>query len=554
MVWSTALAVALGSGLPVVAAEVKLDRGEGVPSDALDSKDHALSVGLTKPWLADEFPEYRFSTKELYIDKYEVPHDKMVPLTKPRLTDEFPEPRLPTKELYIDKYEVPHDKMAQFQLPRHKREMYRRKGKDPPSPLLRYLEFEYSYGSESEINYRKNPNLNSSVQDDLLLLIPELNGFITYRPTDWLEATLEMILEREIPALEEDRIVLPDGEIQIAPDRKFSLLVDQLYVTIKDFTDPFAITVGRRNFEDDRHWLYDTSLDIASISLKLGKFRAEASVGREVLVDLDLLKTEQRDRINTYMLYTEYRGIEDIKLAGYTVFRDDRAGQEGRPLLMGVRSQGMPSETFSYWIELAHMRGRDDLSRDFLAYAFDVGGTYRFTDLPLNPNVTLGFAFATGDDNGNDSKNNEFRQTGLQSNETRFAGVAEFKTYGEALDPELSNLKMLTVGLGFRPAPNLSVDFVYHHYWLHEIADEIRNSALTAQMNQVDTRLSKDVGSAFDIVVGLRNLFGVRRLGLDLRAGWFFPGKAFLRDEGDEDNPNIRHADKGFAIVGKFWW
>ena len=73
-------------------------------------------------------------------------------------------------------------------------------------------------------------------------------------------------------------------------------------------------------------------------------------------------------------------------------------------------------------------------------------------------------------------------------------------------------------------------------------------------MNQVDTRLSKDLGTAFDIVLGFRNLFGVRRLGLDLRTGWFFPGKAFLRDEGDEGNPNIRDADKGFTIVAKFWW
>ena len=163
------------------------------------------------------------------------------------------------------------------------------------------------------------------------------------------------------------------------------------------------------------------------------------------------------------------------------------------------------------------------------------------------------FAFGSGDD-PNTGTNTEFRQTGLQSNEARFAGVSEFKTYGEALDPELSNLKILTVGLGFRPAPDVSLDFVYHHYWLDELADEIRNSALTAQMNQVDTRLSKDVGNAFDVVLGVRSLFGVRRLGLDLRAGWFFPGSAFLRNDGDEVNPNLRDAEDGFGIVTKFWW
>ena len=439
--------------------------------------------------------------------------------------------------------------VAQFRVPKRGR-----KGESQATQLPKRLTYQYGISSESDITYRTNPDLNKRVKDDFLILTPELNANVTYRPTDWLEATLEMIFEKEIAVREEDRIVLPDGEIQFAEKKRFSLLIDQAFVTIKEFTAPFEFTIGRRNYEDERHWLYDTSMDIASISLKLGKFRAEAFMGREVLVDLDLLRNEQRDRINTYILYVDYRGIEDTKLAAYTILRDDRDPLEGRPLLIGLRSQGMPSETFGYWSELAHMRGRDELSRDFSAYALDVGATYRFPDLPFNPNLTMGFAIATGDVNPNDNTNREFRQTGLQSNEAKFAGVSEFKIYGEALDPELSNLKIFTVGFGFRPAPNFSIDFVYHRYRLDEIAEEIRNSALTAQMNQVDTRLSKDLGTAFDIVLGFRNLFGVRRLGLDLRTGWFFPGKAFLRDEGDEGNPNIRDADKGFTIVAKFWW
>ena len=286
LVWTNALAIALGSGLPVVAAEVRVQ-----------------------------------SIKERAAD------------------------------------DVPHIQLAQFQLPEHKKEMFRRRGADPPSPLIQRLKFEYSYGSESEIVYRADPDLNKGVKDNLLILTPELNGFIRYRPTDWLEGTLEMIFAGEIPVLKEDSIVLADGEIQMVPDTQFSLLVDQLYVTIKDITAPFRFTVGRRNYEDERHWLYDTSMDIASVSVKLGKFRAEVLAGREVMWHLDLITKEERDLINTYIFYADYRGIEDIKLAAYTIYRDDREGLEGRPLLMGVRSQGAPSETFSYWLELAHMRG-----------------------------------------------------------------------------------------------------------------------------------------------------------------------------------------------------
>jgi alginate production protein len=55
-------------------------------------------------------------------------------------------------------------------------------------------------------------------------------------------------------------------------------------------------------------------------------------------------------------------------------------------------------------------------------------------------------------------------------------------------------------------------------------------------------------------VVGIRNLFGVRRLGLDLRAGWYFPGKAYRIQEGDPDNPTFRPANQGIGAIAKIWY
>jgi formylglycine-generating enzyme required for sulfatase activity len=41
-------------------------------TDAVDSKNHALKVGLAKPWFVDEFPERRVDVASFYIDKFEV--------------------------------------------------------------------------------------------------------------------------------------------------------------------------------------------------------------------------------------------------------------------------------------------------------------------------------------------------------------------------------------------------------------------------------------------------------------------------------------------------
>ena len=529
VVWSTALAFALGTGMPVVAAEVTNDRREGVPTDA------AMLPNGGNP------PAEPTSERQGSVDADTVGSPLMDPSAAETGGEQL------SKERAADG--VPKGPMAQFQLP-----LETRIGR-PPRPEAQFLKYQYSWGSESEIRYRRNPDLNHRVRDDFLLLLPQLNGAVIYRPNDWLTTTLEMIVEREIAVQEEKAIILPNGETQFAPKRRTSLLVDQAFVTIRGFTAPFEFHAGRRNYEDERHWLYDTSMDVASIMFRKGSIRAEAFAGREVLWDLDLLQKQAKDRIDTYMLYADYRGIEDIVFAGYTVFRNDRARKEGRPLHFGVGARGMPSENFSFWTQLASTRGSDELKRNFSAYAFDVGGTYRFLGLPFQPNVTLGVAFATGDGNPDDNKNTEFRQTGLQSNEAKFAGVSQFLVYGEVLDPELSNVGILTAGLGFRPAPSVTVDLVYHRYRLDRIADEIRNSALTAQMNQDDANLSRDMGSAFDIVLGFRNLFGVRRLGLDVRVGWFFPGKkAFRIEEGDPDNPVFLRADQGNSVVAKIWY
>ncbi len=52
-----------------------------------------------------------------------------------------------------------------------------------------------------------------------------------------------------------------------------------------------------------------------------------------------------------------------------------------------------------------------------------------------------------------------------------------------------------------------------------------------------------DVGDALDVIFGFRNLFGVRGLGADVRAGWFFPGDAFVTDAGT-----------GFRMVTKIFF
>ena len=52
---------------------VKIDGGTfPMGTDKVDKEKHALSIGLEKPWYADEFPEHRQIVQSFYMDRFEV--------------------------------------------------------------------------------------------------------------------------------------------------------------------------------------------------------------------------------------------------------------------------------------------------------------------------------------------------------------------------------------------------------------------------------------------------------------------------------------------------
>lgn len=444
--------------------------------------------------------------------------------------------------------------LAQFQLPPDG--PVRRDGR-AIMPLPSDLTYQYSWSTETSLFYNRDRDLDRRVRDNTSIMQPNINGIFIWRPTRWLESTLELIVEREVGLQQEQQVVLPNGEIQRRPHRgDASVLVDQAYLTFRRVIAPFELSVGRRNYEDERRSIYDTSMDMVNLTFRQGTFRSELMYGREHLKNLELSPRlrEQKDRNTTGIFYNEYRGIEDMRIAGWFIHRDDRTGREGRPKLYGSRVLGTPSAALSYWVEGGVLRGKDENQKHFRGWSYDTGVTYRFRSLPLNPNITIGYAFGSGDGDPNDTRNHEFRNSGFQAHEWRFAGVTQFKVLGEALDPELNNIKIWTFGVGVRPTAASSLDVVYHRYKLDKLSDTLRGTAITAQMAQYDADLRKEIGHGVDIVLGLRNILGFKRLGLDLRVGWLLPGKAFLTNVGTDERPIPRYGDRSTAIVVKLWY
>ena len=387
---------------------------------------------------------------------------------------------------------------------------------DPDAPpetrikIAPYLTFGAQIEVESELE--RNIDLDGERDEDLSAIAPELSVAFSFDPNRYFQAFLTAKLSGEFMFEDGDKV-----------DDQISFEFELAYLLFKHLLDDhLSIQVGRQRFDDERQWLYDAELDAARAFVQLSGLLVDLSVSRGGLVDRDLLNDDVSDRVNNYFAYGTYTISEETYVAAYFLIFDDRSDEDNSPIFFGIHSDGDITESLGYWLELAYVAGKDG-SDKIRGVGFDVGSTYAF-DLPLEPSITLGYAFGTGDANPDVGEDKNFRQTGLQANEGDFNGVADFNYYGELFDPELSNLSIFTVGAGINLIEEkCSIDLVYHYYLQNVATDSLRDVGIDAEP---DGR-NKSLGSEIDLIIGFVNEGSKGIFELAFVLGYFIPGKAF---------------------------
>jgi hypothetical protein len=204
-----------------------------------------------------------------------------------------------------------------------------------------------------------------------------------------------------------------------------------------------------------------------------------------------------------------------------------------------------------YWVDAASVWGHDrivdyeDVSssrseageithRDVNGWGVDAGLNWMLPGA-LEPRIFAGYAFTSTDHTPASGSDRTFRQTQLQDNEAGFGGVEHYPHYGLLLEPELSNLRVLTLGTGISLLEGSSLDLVYHWDRLAAPAEELRDSLLEVELNGED----RDLGQEIDLVLDLEEW---TRLELHFGVAALRAGRAFGEDHG-------KWAYGGFALV-----
>jgi alginate production protein len=217
-----------------------------------------------------------------------------------------------------------------------------------------------------------------------------------------------------------------------------------------------------------------------------------------------LVKEKREDSSDAKLWWGGLRAIGKVPAAGYgdVSYWADAAIVQGNEKLLELEDEGH--------------RLKRVVSRKVQrvgGWAIDVGGRWA-SQLPARPIFTLGYALGSGDKDPERGADRAFRQTGLQSNDE------EFRTYGELLRPELSNLSVPVLAVQFPILSKTYVEFAYRHFRQHYAAPFLRDARIEANPNGVN----KNIGQEWMIYSAIKEWNDVE---IELVAAAFRAGRAY---------------------------
>ncbi|MGB7181597.1 MAG: alginate export family protein [Burkholderiaceae bacterium] len=368
----------------------------------------------------------------------------------------------------------------------------------------------YQSQLELEFSNERNSNLNRANNRDDIGLLTEYSLVGIYRQSERFQLFGRVKLSSEIERRKPG-----------ASETETELSLKGLYGRWRLADREVFLTVGRQEVVDDRKWVFDEDIDAISY-LKMAQDHAwQAFIGRESLWRDGFTGEHNKEKPNVYFLQYYQAFNERKQGSAYVLHVDGRGfGDDERSSYVGGQIKGRLPQDLNYWAQGALMFGRTG-SDKVSGLGFDVGITKKLHKLKSRPYFTLALAYGGG--NGSDDQaGGTFRQSGLHSNKGRFGGVASFRYYGHVFDPELSNIVILTAGVGIRPNRNWSVDLIYHRYNQISAASALRDDGIRVDPNGMNRRL----GSEIDLVFGLRN-WREQKITLEAVMGFFYPGEAY---------------------------
>ena len=349
-----------------------------------------------------------------------------------------------------------------------------------------------------------------------------------------------------------------DEDSELAAEPEFYR--DETWIDVDFSTDTQnrSLTLGSQSVYEDRGWWWDETLDLVLLNAGDDRWFLKSGIGvqashrlfgerfdgnDEVIRGLGELTFQWHDQQTTSLfMLGEFDQSERLQ-PGTSVDESSLDDRGNKLYWLGIRSQGTIDQevwpSVDYWIDLAHVGGQEirydqdsdeseddtvvvaDSNRiDLDGWGMDLGVSMQ-TSLPAKPRLSVGFATTFNGGKVNDDTDRTFRQTGLQSNEMQLEPYYGASSYGLVLNPELSNLQILTLGIGFDVLTSSYVSLLGHDYHMLSAAESLRSADLDLTFDGNQTH----AGRAIDLNLSVEELDS---WDIEMQVGLFQAGKAVV--------------------------
>ena len=406
-----------------------------------------------------------------------------------------------------------------------------------------------------------------------------------------VQPDLKVIFTDEISAYVEGRFVkilgddgVQDDDGQISAADQFAEL-REAWVNFDRVFDiyPLSVKVGHQRIREDRNLFWNDDLDAIKISYDTTRFKTDIGVINNFAAyrssDEDYLEDDEkrfRAFAQTSWLYKpehrlEFRGLYENDYSGREsigdlVVSDNRDDTDYDLFWTGIRATGdfiAPAKSCSnirYRADLIGVFGEETVqstaatadpmfrsvtghqTNDVRAWALDAG-----VDIKLNnsakPVLTLNYAYGSGDDDPTDGTNTAYRDSDMNGYTSRYGAVSKsIHNYGEAYRPDLSNIHVLTAGIGMPVFKSGDASLFYHHYIRDDEQSGLGSTRVQASPNNTDNNLGQEIDFAFNI--DLQKQFEravplAEKTRFSFTSGVFLPGDAY-NVTGANDDPVVR--------------
>ena len=386
---------------------------------------------------------------------------------------------------------------------------------EPTSKKADFLRF-YITATLNIKNGQTDKN-SSTLNSESLVLSPGLQYLHNFSPT-WFFYT-------------DDRLIYSINKSNT--NLKFD--IKDFYISSRNlFENRANFLIGRKYLKDDRGWYYKTSLDTLAIFNKHDLLLYELYLGTRLnkntmAYDPNEIQTNLKGAKFLFG-HISYEFFKKNTVEGFYIYEDNKNAQK-KLGWTGLRLQGellRPNlNIFSYWIDVASMRGKYQ-SKNTRGLGYDIGGKYYFTHYYAGIAASLAYGSGGG---------SRYLQPSFTNNRSNYLSKdVSYRYYGEFLQPELSNMLITTLDFlyHFDNDTNKTAIIALHNYK--------QDKSSTSQYNATNKTVnpngkSTNIGNEIDVIIHY-DLFANSYWRFSF--GYFLGGSAYNKKTGKKDGYNAQ--------------